>query len=71
MSVEPHIGTLKMDGAKLRALLPGVPIIESPFFEEVVASSNIDAETTRIAKHKRLSRLSLPCSQRDGFLRLR
>ena len=39
-----------MDGAKLRELLPGVPIIESPFFDEVIASSNFDAETVRVAR---------------------
>jgi len=38
-----------MDAAKLRAILPGVPLVESPFFEEIVAASDFDAETARIA----------------------
>jgi hypothetical protein len=38
-----------MDAAKLRAILPGVPLVESPFFEEIVAASGFDAETARIA----------------------
>jgi len=38
-----------MDAAKLRAILPGVPLVESPFFEEIVAGSGFDAETARIA----------------------
>jgi hypothetical protein len=42
-------GTPRMDAAKLRAILPGVPLVESPFFEEIVAASGFDAETARIA----------------------
>jgi len=38
-----------MDAAKLRAILPGVPLVESPFFEEIVAGTGFDAETARIA----------------------
>lgn len=38
-----------MDAAKLRAILPGVPLVESPIFEEIVAASGFDAETARIA----------------------
>jgi len=39
-----------MDAAKLRAILPGVPLVESPFFEEIAAASGFDAETARIAR---------------------
>src|SRR5215472_16332388 len=42
-------GTPHMDAAKLRAILPGVPLVESPFFEEIAAGSGFDAETDRIA----------------------
>jgi phytanoyl-CoA dioxygenase PhyH len=38
-----------MDAAKLRAILPGVPLIESPFFAEISAASDFDGETARIA----------------------
>lgn len=38
-----------MDAAKLRAILPGVPLVESPFFEEIVAASGFDGETARVA----------------------
>jgi hypothetical protein len=39
-----------MDVAKLRAILPGIPLVESPFFEEIAAASNFDPETSRIAR---------------------
>jgi Phytanoyl-CoA dioxygenase (PhyH) len=39
-----------MDAAKLRAILPGVPLVESPFFDEIVDASGFDAETARIAR---------------------
>ena len=39
-----------MDTAKLRAILPGVPLVESPFFEEIAAASGFDPETSRIAR---------------------
>lgn len=38
------------DGAKLRAMLPGVPLVESPFFDEIAATCAFDPETARIAK---------------------
>jgi hypothetical protein len=43
-------GVLNMDAAKLRAMLPGVPLIESPFFEEIASGSDFDEETAHIAK---------------------
>jgi hypothetical protein len=39
-----------MDAAKLRAILPGVPLVESPFFEEIAAASDFDPETSRMAR---------------------
>jgi Phytanoyl-CoA dioxygenase (PhyH) len=39
-----------MDAAKLRAILPGVPLVESPFFDEIAAASDFDPETARIAR---------------------
>ena len=39
-----------MDAAKLRAILPGVPLVESPFFEEIAAASGFDGETARVAR---------------------
>jgi hypothetical protein len=38
-----------MDGRQLKTLLPGVPLIESPFFDEIAAASDFDPETRRIA----------------------
>jgi Phytanoyl-CoA dioxygenase (PhyH) len=38
------------DGVTFRSLLPGVPLVESPFFEEIAKGSSFDAETLRIAK---------------------
>jgi Phytanoyl-CoA dioxygenase (PhyH) len=38
------------DAVKLRSLLPGVPLVESPFFEEISRGSSFDTETLRIAK---------------------
>lgn len=38
-----------MDGERLKDLLPGVPLFESPFFEEVLPSCGFDLETARIA----------------------
>jgi len=38
-----------MDGSKLKAILPGVPDVESPFFEEIMDTRGFDAETRRIA----------------------
>jgi hypothetical protein len=35
---------------RLKSLLPGVPLVESPFFEEITKSLSFDAETLRIAK---------------------
>ena len=49
----PHKGRTEyenMDAAKLRAILPGVPLVESPFFDEIAAESGFDAETARIAR---------------------
>lgn len=40
-----------------RDLLPGVPLVHSPFFEEIVETSNWDAETRRVAT----------ALNRDGF----
>src|SRR4051794_20093344 len=40
-----------------RDLLPGVPLIDSPFFDEILAESGWDAETRRVAVDLR----------RDGF----
>lgn len=42
----------------VRDLLPGVPLVHSPFFDEVLATSDWDAETRRVA-------ISL---NRDGFV---
>ena len=39
-----------MDAAKLRSVLPGVPLIESPFFDEILPSGGIDLDTALIAK---------------------
>jgi hypothetical protein len=38
------------DGVRLRSLLPGVPLVESPFFEEIAKGSSFDTETLRVAK---------------------
>jgi hypothetical protein len=38
-----------MDSEKLKTLLPGVPLVESPFFDEIANVSGFDAETLRIA----------------------
>ena len=38
------------DGGKLRSLLLGVPLVETPFFEEIAKGSSFDDETLRIAK---------------------
>jgi hypothetical protein len=38
------------DSAKLRAMLPGVPLVESPFFDEIAPTCGFDPETSRIAK---------------------
>jgi Phytanoyl-CoA dioxygenase (PhyH) len=37
-------------GARLKSLLPGVPLVESPFFDEIAKASSWDSETLRIAK---------------------
>ena len=50
-----------MDAAKLRAILPGVPLVESPFFEEIAAASGFDGETARVARDL----------NKDGFAVLR
>jgi len=42
--------TPSMDAAKLKALLPGVPLVESPFFEDFAPSCGFDAETGRVAR---------------------
>jgi ectoine hydroxylase-related dioxygenase (phytanoyl-CoA dioxygenase family) len=39
-----------MDPLTLRAILPGVPLVESPFFEETLESYGFDADTSRIAQ---------------------
>ena len=33
----------------LKNLLPGVPLVESPFFDEILPTCGFDAETQRIA----------------------
>jgi hypothetical protein len=50
MLTGPHAGTPRVDAAKLRAMLPGVPLVESPFFDEVAPACGFDAETMRIGK---------------------
>jgi hypothetical protein len=37
-------------GARLKSLLPGVPLVESPFFDEITKASSWDSETLRVAK---------------------
>jgi Phytanoyl-CoA dioxygenase (PhyH) len=49
MAVAAKTAKSSMDAAKLRAILPGVPLVESPFFEEIAAAADFDAETARIA----------------------
>ncbi|WP_293678561.1 phytanoyl-CoA dioxygenase family protein [uncultured Phenylobacterium sp.] len=44
----------------MRDLLPGVPLIDSPFFDEILETSNWDAETRRVATEL----------HRDGFATL-
>src|SRR5262249_21087545 len=39
-----------MDPLKLKSILPGVPLVESPFFREIAPSCGFDPETARIAK---------------------
>jgi len=39
-----------MDAATLRATLSGVPLVESPFFEDILPSCGFGAETSRIAQ---------------------
>jgi hypothetical protein len=41
---------IKMEPAKLKAMMPGVPLVESPFFDEIAPSCHFDSETARIAK---------------------
>jgi hypothetical protein len=36
--------------ARLKSLLPGVPLVESPFFDEIIKASSLDSETLRVAK---------------------
>src|SRR5262249_38221708 len=50
-----------MDAAKLRAILPGVPLVESPFFEEIAGASGFDSGTARVARDL----------NKDGFAVLR
>jgi hypothetical protein len=38
------------DCVRLRSLLPGVPLVESAFFEEIAKGSSFDTETLRVAK---------------------
>jgi hypothetical protein len=40
----------KTQADRLRAILPGVPVVESPFFEEIAPFCDFDAETARIGK---------------------
>jgi hypothetical protein len=39
-----------MNRDQVKSLLPGVPLVESPFFDDIVAGSDFDAETARIGK---------------------
>jgi Phytanoyl-CoA dioxygenase (PhyH) len=40
---------MSTDGGNLKHLLPGVPLVESPFFDEILPSCGFDEETRRIA----------------------
>jgi hypothetical protein len=44
------VSGLTNDGVTFRSLLPGFPLVESPFFEEITKHSSFDAETLHIAK---------------------
>src|SRR5690242_3806764 len=35
---------------RLRDILPGTPLVESPFFEEIIAGEGFDEETIRVAR---------------------
>jgi hypothetical protein len=39
-----------LEALDLKGMLPGVPLVESPFFDDVLASCDFDAETRRIAQ---------------------
>jgi Phytanoyl-CoA dioxygenase (PhyH) len=38
------------DLATIKSLLPGVPLVESPFFDEIIEVAGFDAETAQIAR---------------------
>jgi hypothetical protein len=38
------------DDLRMRSLLPGIPLVESPFFQEIAKASSFDSETLRVAK---------------------
>jgi hypothetical protein len=39
-----------LDALNLKDLLPGVPLVESPFFDDILSAYAFDAETARIAR---------------------
>jgi hypothetical protein len=58
-----------VNAVELRSILPGVPLVESPFFEEIAAESHFDSETARVAKElneKGFAVLRFPDEEFDG-----
>ena len=47
MNTMVHVGT----GKRFENPLPGVPVVESPFFNELMADMEIDETTRAIAEH--------------------
>lgn len=52
---------MEFSGTKLRKLLPGVPLVESPFFDAILPTAGFDPETERVARDL----------HRDGFAVIR
>lgn len=52
---------MEFSGTELRRLLPGVPLVESPFFDAILPTAGFDPETERVARDL----------NRDGFAVIR
>lgn len=52
---------MEFGGTELRKLLPGVPLVESPFFDAILPTAGFDPETERVARDL----------HRDGFAVIR
>jgi len=50
MATAVPVANSKPDVDRLKSILPGVPLVESPFFDDILPTCDFDAETARVGR---------------------